>query len=190
MLRPIAESREASVADGHEVFVEAATAGPKTPATTTAECAVEVEVAALNDAAVDAIFATTEVPNASTTQASRLPVLDREQVESIRGLGKPRILERLCEMLFATSKDAFARLDAALAEGNLDAIGAAAHALKSPVSNLGGRRLADLLERCELAAVEARDLAAARRASAGLKAHYAALVAALESETRRGSGTG
>ncbi|MGB5104850.1 MAG: response regulator [Steroidobacteraceae bacterium] len=147
--------------------------------------------ATLIDAEVDAIFAAEpEPPAAGTSPFSRLPVLDREQVQSIRGLGKPRVFERLCEMLFASSKDAFARLDAALACGDLDEIGAAAHALKSPVSNLGGRRLADLLERCEIAAIESRDLPAARRASAGLKAHYAALVAALESETRRDSGTG
>jgi len=121
---------------------------------------------------------------------SRLPVLDLEQVASIRGLGKPQLFERMCEMLYATSKDAFARLDAAIADGNLEDVAAAAHALKSPVSNLGGRRLADLLERCEVAAREGADMTAVRRSTAGLKAHYAALVAALQGETRRNTGTG
>ncbi len=37
----------------------------------------------------------------------------------------------------------FGRLDAAITDGNLEEVAAAAHALKSPVSNLGGRRLAD-----------------------------------------------
>jgi HPt (histidine-containing phosphotransfer) domain-containing protein len=100
------------------------------------------------------------------------------------------VFERLCEMLVTSARDGFERLDSALAAGNLEEIGAAAHALKSPVSNLGGRRLAELLERCETAALETADLVAARRASLGLKAHYAALVAALESETRRSTGTG
>jgi HPt (histidine-containing phosphotransfer) domain-containing protein len=86
--------------------------------------------------------------------------------------------------------DAFARLDSALAEGNLEEVAAATHAFKSPVSNLGGRRLADLLERCETAAREKSDLAIVRRAATGLKPHYAALVAALEAETRRSTGTG
>jgi hypothetical protein len=91
-------------------------------------------------------------------------------------------------------RDAFAsartfRLDTALAEGAAE-VAAAAHAFKSPVSNLGGRRLADLLERCETAAVEGSDLAVVRRAATGLKPHYAALVAALEGETRRSTGTG
>ena len=121
--------------------------------------------------------------------AQRLPVLDLEQVASIRGLGKPQVFERLCEMLFASSREAFERLDAALAAADLDEVAAAAHALKSPVSNLGGRRLADLLERCEVAAREGGDITAVRRSAAGLKAHYAALVAALEAETRRGTGT-
>ncbi|HSW32890.1 MAG TPA: response regulator, partial [Steroidobacteraceae bacterium] len=131
-----------------------------------------------------------EAPVADAARASRLPVLDLEQVQAIRGLGKPLVFERLCEMLFDSSKDAFARLDTALAEGNLEEVAAAAHAFKSPVSNLGGRRLADLLERCETAALENADLAVVRRAATGLKPHYAALVAALEAETRRGTGTG
>jgi HPt (histidine-containing phosphotransfer) domain-containing protein len=130
-----------------------------------------------------------ESPPAALAPISRLPVLDLEQVQSIRGLGKPLVFERLCEMLFASSKDAFARLDAALADANLEEVAAAAHALKSPVNNLGGRRLADLLERCETAAHEGADITVVRRSAAGLKAHYAALVAALEAETRRSTGT-
>ena len=131
-----------------------------------------------------------EAPATDAAPVSRLPVLDLEQVQAIRGLGKPLVFERLCEMLFSSSTDAFSRLDAALAEGNLEEVAAAAHAFKSPVSNLGGRRLADLLERCETAALENADLAVVRRAATGLKPHFAALVAALEAETRRGTGTG
>ena len=131
-----------------------------------------------------------ESTSAHSAPPSRLPVLDLEQVQSIRGLGKPQLFERMCDMLYATSKDAFGRLDAAIADGNLEEVAAAAHALKSPVNNLGGRRLADLLERCEVAAREGADMAAVRRSAAGLKAHYAALVAALQGETRRSTGTG
>jgi signal transduction histidine kinase/CheY-like chemotaxis protein len=141
----------------------------------------------LDAAATQAVLEST---GAHPAPISRLPVLDLEQVQSIRGLGKPQLFERMCDMLYATSKDAFGRLDAAIADGNLEEVAAAAHAFKSPVNNLGGRRLADLLERCEVAAREGADLAAVRRSAAGLKAHYAALVAALQSETRRGTGTG
>jgi len=137
-----------------------------------------------------AVYAVLEGSAPNTSSTSRLPVLDLDQVQSIRGLGKPLVFERLCEMLFASSKDAFARLDQAIADGNLDEVAAAAHALKSPVNNLGGRRLADLLERCETAALEGADIAVVRRSAAGLKAHYAALVAALESESRRATANG
>jgi len=167
VLQPIAEGRAASKATP-------ATEAPSPPI-------------ALTDAEVGSLL---EAPVADAAPASRLPVLDLEQVQAIRGLGKPLVFERLCEMLFGSSKDAFARLDAALAEGNLEEVAEAAHAFRSPVSNLGGRRLADLLERCETAALERADLAVVQRAATGLKPHYAALVAALEAETRRGTGTG
>jgi len=154
------------------------------PASALAEAVAEPP---LDAAATQAILESTGTHPAPM---SRQPVLDLEQVQSIRGLGKPQLFERMCDMLYATSKDAFGRLDAAIADGNLEEVAAAAHALKSPVNNLGGRRLADLLERCEVAAREGADIAVVRRSAAGLKAHYAALVAALQSETRRGTGTG
>ena len=148
------------------------------------------EAPELTDAAVETVLESPEAPVVNAAPAARLPVLDPEQVQSIRALGKPLVFERLCEMLFASAADAFARLDSALAEGNLEEVAAAAHSFKSPVSSLGGRRLADLLERCETAALEGSDLAVVRRAATGLKPHYAALVAALEAETRRATATG
>jgi CheY-like chemotaxis protein len=125
-------------------------------------------------------------PVDTSASSSRLPVLDPEQVDAIRGINKPQLFERMCEMLFESSRESFQRLDAALAAGNHDEIAAAAHALKSPVNNLGGRRLGDLLERCEKAALERADLAVLRRNTAALKAHFAALTAALQSEMKRG----
>ena len=115
----------------------------------------------------------------------RLVVLDPEQVLAIRGLGKPQLFERLCETLFASASDALARIDVSLAENRLDDLAEAAHALKSPVANLGGRRLAEMLERCETLARSGGDGAALRRIATGLKPHYAALVAALQAEIRR-----
>jgi signal transduction histidine kinase/CheY-like chemotaxis protein len=176
--------------------VPAATAPAPTPAPAVAPAVVpaaspasqpEHEEQLLSDTAVHAVL---EAAPASTSNTARLPVLDLDQVNSIRGLGKPMIFERLCEMLFASSKDAFSRLDQAIADGNLDEVAAAAHALKSPVNNLGGRRLADLLDRCETSAREGADIAVVRRSAAGLKAHYAALAAALESENRRSAANG
>jgi HPt (histidine-containing phosphotransfer) domain-containing protein len=136
----------------------------------------------LSDTGVAAIL---ESPATSQETAVRLMVLDPEQVLAIRGLGKPQLFERLCEALFASASDAFARIDAALAENRLDDLAEAAHALKSPVANLGGRRLAEMLERCETLARSGGDGAAVRRVATGLKPHYAALVAALQAEMRR-----
>jgi HPt (histidine-containing phosphotransfer) domain-containing protein len=146
---------------------------------------------ALNDSQALAVLET--APDTSAPAAapvSRLPVLDTEQVRSIRSLGKPQVFERLCGMLFESARSAFERLDAALAASDMAEVAAAAHALRSPVANLGGRRLADQLERSETAAREGGDPAALRRAATGLKPHYAALVAALEVELRRDTGTG
>jgi hypothetical protein len=57
------------------------------------------------------------------------------------------------------------------------------------VSNLGGRRLAAQLERCEVAAREQCDIKAARKAARGLKQTYSELEEALRAETRRATGT-
>ena len=76
-----------------------------------------------------------------------------------------QVFERLCQLLFTTAPESLQRLGAALEAGDLEAIARAAHSLKSPVNSLGGRRLAEQLERCELAAIETRDLKAARRAA-------------------------
>jgi signal transduction histidine kinase/CheY-like chemotaxis protein/HPt (histidine-containing phosphotransfer) domain-containing protein len=199
VLRPVADAHAGADADARaradssDVPVEAiGETPPETPPEAPPEPAASVvetppPAPALTDVEVDDLLDASIV---NATPISRLPVLDLEQVQAIRGLGKPLVFERLCEMLFSSSKEAFARLDAALAEGNLEEVAAAAHAFRSPVSNLGGRRLADLLERCETAALEHADLTAVRRTATGLKPHYAALVAALEAETRRGKSTG
>ena len=117
------------------------------------------------------------------------PVLDAGQVDAIRGLGKPKVFEQLCELLFASAPETLKLLDAALEKGDLAAAGQAAHSLKSPVSSLGGRRLAEQLERCEACAREQGDLKAARNAARGLRRTYAELEEALRAETRRGTGT-
>jgi signal transduction histidine kinase/PleD family two-component response regulator len=198
ILEPIAAARRARTTDE----ATDASAGVPSPAAAAREAATpapsepgaradrpgEAPVAApeadplLSDTGVAAIL---ESPAANQETVTRLMVLDPEQVLAIRGLGKPQLFERLCEALFASASDAFARIDAALAENRLDDLAEAAHALKSPVANLGGRRLAEMLERCETLARSGGDGAALRRIATGLKPHYAALVTALQAEIRR-----
>jgi HPt (histidine-containing phosphotransfer) domain-containing protein len=130
-----------------------------------------------------------EVPVFDSDPANEIPTLDEAQIAAIRGLGKPQVFERLCELLYTTAPDTLGKLGAALEQGDLEAFGAAAHSLKSPVSNLGGRRLAAQLERCEAAAREQCDIKAARKAARGLKQTYSELEEALRAETRRATGT-
>jgi len=184
-LQPIADARSKRRAAGPAKAPPPAP--PKAADAPPAAARPAQEPPALSDSQAQAVLENT---GTGTTPTLRLPVLDLEQVQAVRGLGKPMVFERLCEMLFASAKGSFEQLDAALAEGDLEKVADAAHAFKSPVSNLGGRRLANLLERCETAAREGGDLTVVRRATTALKPHYAALVAALEAETRRGTGTG
>ena len=130
-----------------------------------------------------------EVPVFDSDPFNEIPTLDPAQIAAIRGLGKPQVFERLCDMLFASAPESLEKLSAALEQGDLEAVGTAAHALKSPVSNLGGRRVADQLERCEAAARDQGDLKAARKAARGLKQSYAELEEALRAETLRSTGT-
>jgi signal transduction histidine kinase/CheY-like chemotaxis protein/HPt (histidine-containing phosphotransfer) domain-containing protein len=126
-----------------------------------------------------------ETPLFEDEAQSRLPVLDLDQVESIRSLGKPQVFERLCDMLFASAPDALRRIDAALSMGDLEGVASAAHAFKSPVSNLGGRRLAEQLERCEEAARDRADIEATREVVKTLAQAYSELDATLRAEVRR-----
>ncbi len=116
-------------------------------------------------------------------------VLDLEQVKAIRGLGRPLIFERLCDMLYASAPEALRKVRLALEAGELEAAGTAAHSLKSAVSNLGGRRLAELLDVLENTIREQANLESARRAASGLDQAYTQLEKALRSQTERITGT-
>ena len=108
---------------------------------------------------------------------------------AIRGLGRPQIFERLCDMLYASAPEALRRIGSALEAGELEAAGAAAHSLKSAVNNLGGRRLAEQLDVFENAVLEQADLQVARRAASGLEQAYAQLETALRAQAERRTGT-
>ncbi|MGH8432676.1 MAG: Hpt domain-containing protein, partial [Solimonas sp.] len=80
-------------------------------------------------------------------------------------------------------------IERGLAAGDLAAVAAAAHSLKSAASNLGGRRLAEQLDRCESMARDGDDIATVRTAAVGLRQSYAAFEAALRELTGRRTGT-
>jgi len=157
----------------------------KTRGETVAEVATDDEPLLSDTVVLDML----EVPLGENDELNSVPLLDQDQVAAIRGLGKPQVFERLCQLLFTTAPESLQRLGAALDAGDLEAIGAAAHFLKSPVNSLGGRRLAEQLERCEVAARDQGDIKAARGAARGLKQTYSDLEAALRVESSRATGT-
>jgi CheY-like chemotaxis protein/HPt (histidine-containing phosphotransfer) domain-containing protein/two-component sensor histidine kinase len=190
VLRPIAEERgtfveRTSSGETAEEMVEEPYAEALLAEPAPAEPQVDLENSLADTVVLDML----EVPLFDADSSNAAPVLDPDQVTAIRGLGKPQVFERLCQLLFSTAPDTLNRLGAALEQGDLEAVGNLAHSLKSPASNLGGRRLAEQLERCEAAARDQADLAAARKAARGLKQTYADLEEALRSEVVRDTGT-
>jgi CheY-like chemotaxis protein len=185
ILRPIAEARGTLLPPGN--------VGTARPSIGAQACAAASSDAASTDDAPD-LTATATITLLDSVLfeevlAPGVPVLDEEQVHAIRGLGRPQIFERLCDMLFASAPEALRGIGAALEAGEFDAAGAAAHSLKSAVSNLGGRRLAEQLDLFENAVREQAVLQVARRAASGLRQAYAQLETALRSQTERSTGT-
>jgi two-component system, sensor histidine kinase and response regulator len=185
ILRPIAEAR-GTLLPASSVELLEPTPGPQARPATASDPATTVDSPDLSATATltlldAALYEEEIVPGA--------PVVDAEQVLAIRGLGRPQIFERLCDMLFASAPEALRRIGSALEAGELEAAGAAAHSLKSAVSNLGGRRLAEQLDVLETSVLEQANLQAARRAASGLEQAYAQLETALRAETERHTGT-
>ena len=185
ILRPIAAARGTLLPPRRTAAVEPPT-GPQ------ASAAASIDAVATEDASDLTATATITLLDSVLFEeviAPGVPVLDQEQVQAIRGLGRPQIFERLCDMLFASAPEALRRIGAALEAGEFEAAGAAAHSLKSAVSNLGGRQLAEQLDVFENAVREQADPQAARRAASGLKQAYAQLETALRSQAERSTGT-
>ena len=185
ILRPVAEARGTMLPPSRAEVIEP----PGGPEARAATCD---DAASADDAPDLTATATITLLDSALFEevlAPGVPVLDEEQVQAIRGLGRPQIFERLCDMLFASAPEALRNIGAALEAGELEAAGAAAHSLKSAVSNLGGRRLGEQLDVLENAVREQADLQAARRAASGLQQAYEQLESALRGQTKRSTGT-
>jgi two-component system, sensor histidine kinase and response regulator len=185
ILRPVAEARGTLLPPPPVATIKPAIEPQDRPAPS-GDPAVTV---AAPDLAATATITLLDTGLFEEVAAPGVPVLDEEQVNAIRGLGRPQIFERLCDMLFASAPEALRRIGSALEAGELEAAGATAHSLKSAVNNLGGRRLAEQLDVLENAVNELADLQAARRAASGLEQAYAQLETALRDQARRGTGT-
>ncbi|HLB85209.1 MAG TPA: response regulator, partial [Steroidobacteraceae bacterium] len=183
-LLPIAEARGTlRAAEAAEATIE-----PEVDAATTETVPVdttEAESEMFDPAVTDMLAA----PLFEPAPQSSPSVLDVEQIKAIRSLGKPHVLERLCELLFESGTATIQSIERGLAAGDLAAVATAAHSLKSAASNLGGRRLAEQLDRCESMARDGADIAAVRTAAVGLRQSYAAFEGALRELTGRRTGT-
>jgi CheY-like chemotaxis protein/HPt (histidine-containing phosphotransfer) domain-containing protein/anti-sigma regulatory factor (Ser/Thr protein kinase) len=184
ILRPIAEARgtllPSNPAAQGEPVDRPERQAPAASAVTPAE-AVDLSATATLNMLDTGLFEAVPTPG--------VQVLDLEQVKAIRGLGQPLIFERLCDMLYAAAPEALRKVRLALEAGELEAAGTAAHSLKSAVSNLGGRRLAELLDVLENTIREQANLESARRAASGLDQAYTQLEQALRGQTERRTGT-
>ena len=106
------------------------------------------------------------------------PVLDMAQIEELRSLGRPEILQQAVALFQKQVEQNLDDLDCALQRGELPATEQVAHAIKSASLSLGGRRLASIAGVCELAARRA-DLEAARKMSRHLRPEFSRLSKAL-----------
>jgi len=184
-LRPIAEA----CGTLHLIETPAEPVDPEesVPVTADAQAVLSAEEESeLFDPAVTDMLA---APLFEPATKSLLPVLDLEQIKAIRSLGKPHVLDRLCQLLFETAPTTLQSVDRCLAAGDLPAVAAAAHSLKSASSNLGGRRFAEVLDRCESMARDGADVKAIRAVAAGLRPTYAAFETALKQANSRKTGT-
>ena len=79
-------------------------------------------------------------------------VLDAGTLDQLRALamhGEPDILAQIINLYLDTTPELIASMRAAIADDDLDALGQAAHSLKSSSANVGAVRLADMLQSLE-----------------------------------------
>ena len=182
VLQPIAEAcGTLRTLEAPEITIE-----PEVLAQTAeAVAAMETETDTFDPAVTDMLGAPLFEPAAKSLP----PLLDGEQIKAIRSLGRPHVFERLCELLFESAPVTLQSIERGLAAGDLSAVAAAAHSLKSATGNLGGRRLAEQLDLCESMARDGAEIAAVRAAAAGLRQSYAAFETALKELSGRKTGT-
>jgi signal transduction histidine kinase/CheY-like chemotaxis protein len=77
------------------------------------------------------------------------PVIDTAAVDSIRAIGGDDLLARMIDLFKQDAPALLHKLRHAIADGNVDAVCAGAHALKSVSLNLGAFALGDLCKRIE-----------------------------------------
>ena len=80
------------------------------------------------------------------------PELDPEQIAMLRGLRKGALLPQLLRTYREQAPQQFAAMHAALAAGDIAALGGVAHSLKSASYSVGAKRIGDICAALETAA--------------------------------------
>jgi HPt (histidine-containing phosphotransfer) domain-containing protein len=85
-------------------------------------------------------------------QAFDAPELDPEQIAMLRSLRKGALLPQLLRTYREQAPQQFAAMHAALAAGDIAALGGVAHSLKSASYSIGAKRIGDLCAALEASA--------------------------------------
>lgn len=112
------------------------------------------------------------------------PCIDRTAIRSLKALqmeGAPSILKRVITAYLRGSDALLPELDCALSDGDTDALGKAAHSLKSSSANVGAAQLAELSRQLEMDCKNAAVKNAAQQIEA-LHLEYARVRLTLEKE--------
>ncbi|MGE0160557.1 MAG: Hpt domain-containing protein [Gemmatimonadales bacterium] len=113
------------------------------------------------------------------------PPVDLDDFRSaMRAAGIEEIIEPMLDLFVTEAAKGMDQLAAAMSDGDLDALGRAAHSLKSSAGNVRANALASLLQELETAAAEG-DRATATRLLGEVQAEHAAAVGYL-GERRKG----
>jgi len=118
------------------------------------------------------------VPAAADDFTATHPVIEVGQIEELRSLGRPQLVRQAILLFLKQAAEKLDEVQSALAGGNLEQVGFAAHALKSASLSLGGRRFAAVAGACE-AAARGGDADAAQAEARRLRPEFRSLCKAL-----------
>jgi HPt (histidine-containing phosphotransfer) domain-containing protein len=111
-------------------------------------------------------------------QLDQPPVVDPRQIDELRALKKPGLLESAIAMFQKQASATLDEVDCALRANSAPELEQHFHALKSCSLSVGAKRFAAVASDCEQA-VRNGDLVAAERLALGLRPEYAVLCEAL-----------
>jgi CheY-like chemotaxis protein/HPt (histidine-containing phosphotransfer) domain-containing protein len=117
-------------------------------------------------------------PPQPSLELDEAPVVDTRQIDELRALKKPGLLEQAVAMFQKQASATLDEVDHALRAGSAPELEQHFHALKSCALSIGARRFASVASDCEQA-VRHGDLVAAERFATNLRPQYAVLCEAL-----------